>query len=55
MHLQNNKYLKKILKQYNLDSIRIRGRVAVSDDDIDNITDYWKINIPQIRCDDISF
>lgn len=45
---------KKILKQYNLDSIHIRGRVAVSDDDIDDITDGWKIDIPQIRCDNIS-
>lgn len=45
---------KDTLKKYNLDSIHIRGRIAASEDGIEEITSKWKLDIIDVSHDQIT-
>ena len=49
--LAKQQLAKEILRKYNLESIYIRGRINDSDDNIENITSSWTLNIDQISFD----
>ena len=45
---------KDILRKYNLDSLYIRGRIAASEENIDDITSGWNLNIGEVSCENVA-